>query len=69
MELNKIHLFLAYVKNKYYLFLSAEFTSVLFKWGFNSYTKCMKPFFVNVKLNPVDTNCFWSVIFDYAGAA
>ena len=39
-------------------FLSTEFTNVLFKRGFNSYTKFMKPFFANVTLNPIDHKCF-----------
>ena len=63
MELDKIyHLTLTDC-----FFLSTEFTNVLFKRGFNSDTKYMKPFFANAKLNPVDHKRFWFVYFDYAG--
>ena len=65
MELNKIyHLFLTDC-----FFLSTEFTNVLCKRDFNSYIKCMKSFFPNVTLDPIDQICFLSVIFDYSGTA
>ena len=65
MELNKInHLFLTDC-----FFLSTEFTNVLFKRDFNSNIKCMKLFFPNVTLDPIDHICFLSVICDYSGTA
>lgn len=48
-------------------FLSTEVTNALFKRDFNSYKKCMTPFFANVTLNPIDHIGFRSVIFDFAG--
>ena len=62
MELNKIYLSLTGS-----FFLSTEFTNALFKRDFNSYKKCMKPFFANVTLNPIGHIRFRSVIFDFAG--
>ena len=62
MQLNIIYLSLTGC-----FFLSAEFTNALFKRDCNSYKKCMKPFFANVTLNPIDHIRFRCAIFDFAG--